>query len=176
MCLAGSFLAIKQKSKRRSGEAARKFKSVSRCFHTIYTAKFMDPESSLNLTYWEITYTGKKTLFLPSTYTTNNISQWSASRRTPVKHSSSAFLWFIFAHDVRNVKCIRSLSHDAESLRIVNLSLWAVFSFVNKNSSKVTVTGTNYYLVNYARIPGLWRSRIALILQKNTQFSRARSW
>ena len=121
MCLAGSFLALKQKSKRRSGEAARKFKSVSRCFHTIYTAKFMDPESSLNLTYWEINYTGKKTLFLPSTYTTNNISQWSASRRTPVKHSSSAFLWFIFAHDVRNVKCIRSLSHDAESLRIVNL-------------------------------------------------------
>ena len=64
MCLAGSFLAIKQKSKRRSGEAARKFKSVSRCFHTIYTAKFMDPESSLNLTYWEFNYTGKKN-FLP---------------------------------------------------------------------------------------------------------------
>ena len=80
MCLAGSFLAIKQKSKeRRSGE-----KSGSRCFHliplaasalpvnsegraslhTIYTTKFMDPESSLNLTYWEFNYTGKKN-FLP---------------------------------------------------------------------------------------------------------------
>lgn len=84
MCLAGSFLAIKQKSKeRRSGEKIQKRFSLFPSYtprglgpprqlnsegraslHTIYTTKFMDPESSLNLTYWEFNYTGKKN-FLP---------------------------------------------------------------------------------------------------------------
>ena len=83
MCLAGSFLAIKQKSKeRRSGEKIQKRFSLFPSYtalaasalpvnsegraslHTIYTTKFMDPESSLNLTYWEFNYAGKKN-FLP---------------------------------------------------------------------------------------------------------------
>ena len=76
-------LAVFWRSRKKANEGAAKRRENSKAFlavsypssallvnsegraslHTIYTTKFMDPESSLNLTYWEINYTGKKPFF-----------------------------------------------------------------------------------------------------------------